>query len=114
MLEKIAKLDAAVVKALLLAFAGLLGTLLDTVGLIDPTTFGVKAAGIVDAVSNFLIAVGLAWAMYARVNLPTPPISDTAVAKTAALMKKQGGGARPLCLALVLAMLIPVLGSIAG
>lgn len=101
MLDKIAKLDAAVIRALLVAVAGLIGVVLSFFG-IDEAAFGQKAERVIDALSMVLIAGGLAWAAYARVNLPTPPISDSAVTKTLDLMKKQGGSIRVLFAALLL------------
>jgi hypothetical protein len=92
MLDKIAKLDAAVVKALLVAIVGLIGSILGALG-VNEDAFGTRAAVIVEALSNVLIAFGVFWGLYARINLPTPPVSDAAVAKTRELMqqKNQGG-----------------------
>lgn len=103
MLEKIAKLDAAVIKALLLAFVGLIGVVAGLFG-VDEVAFGAKASRLVDSISTLLIAGGLAWAAYARVNLPTPPISDKAVQKTRELVSKQGGFVRLLLLAALLGL----------
>lgn len=122
MLEKIAKLDAAVVRALLVAVVGLIGTILSFFG-VDEAAFGEKGQRLVDGISTLLIAAGVFWAMYARINQPTPPLSDTAVAKTQQLLAQgklqerksaQGGFARPLMLALLLAIAVPVVATSSG
>lgn len=90
MLQKIALMDAAVIRGLLVAVVGLLGLVLSFFG-VDENLFSDKAERVVDALMLVLTAGGLFWAGWARVSLPTPPVSDKAVAKTVALMHKQGG-----------------------
>lgn len=123
MLEKIAKLDAAVVRALLVAIVGLIGTILSLFG-VDEVAFGEKGQRVVDGLSTLLIAAGVFWAMYARINQPTPPLSDTAVAKTQQMLAQgslqerkpptQGGFARPLALAFLLAIAVPAVATLSG
>lgn len=122
MLEKIAKLDAAVVRALLVAVVGLIGTVLSFFG-IDEAAFGEKGGRLVDGISTLLIAAGVFWAMYARINQPTPPLSDNAVAKTQQLIAQgklqetkppQGGFVRPLMLAFLLGLAVPMVAMVSG
>lgn len=46
----------------------------------------------VDKILDLASVLATAWAAYARARQPTPPLSDAAVAKTAALAAKSGGG----------------------
>ena len=75
-------LDSAVMRALLVATAGVIGVLLSFFG-VDEALFSEKAARLIDALSILLTAGGVAWAAYARAKLPTPPITDKAVERTA-------------------------------
>lgn len=75
-------LDSHVMRALLVAAAGVIGVVLSFFG-IDEALFTQRAARLIDAVSILLTAGGVAWAAYARAKLPTPPISEKAVERTA-------------------------------
>lgn len=104
-MDNIAKLDSQVVRALLVAIAGLIGTVASFFG-INEATFGEAAGRIIDAVCLLLTAGGAFWAMWARLYLPTPPLTDAAAAATEERLRAsgEGGFARPLLLALLLAV----------
>jgi hypothetical protein len=87
MLDKIAKLDAAVIRALLVAAVGVLGVVLGFFG-VNEDVFNAQAARFVDALSLLFTAGGVAWAAWARINLPNPPLSDKAVTKSQAMVTK--------------------------
>lgn len=89
MLDKIAKLDAHVIRALLVVFVGFIGTVGGTLGFLDPDKFSAAALKIVEGISELLIGLGVAYAWYARTYMPTPPISDHAVKKTIEKMGSQ-------------------------
>lgn len=88
MLETISKLDAAVVKALLVAIAGLVGVVLSFFG-VNEELFNDRAARLVEAFSTLLTAFGVAWALWARIKLPTPPVSEEAATKTRQMLVQQ-------------------------
>jgi hypothetical protein len=110
MLEKISMLDSQVIRALLLAITGLVGLILSFFG-VDEGWFSERATRVVDAVLLIITTGGVLWAGYARRYLPTPPITDTAVAKTEAKMASahpEGGFVRPGLLVALLAFSLPV------
>ncbi len=111
MLEKILLLESGVIRGLLVAFVGLVGSLASLFG-VDEALFGAKAGPIVDGIVALLAAGGLFYAAWARATKPNPPITETAVAKTAERLKaEQGGFARPgVLLALSLACLAAAFG----
>jgi hypothetical protein len=74
-------LDSQIMRALLVAAAGVIGVVLSFFG-VDEALFTERAARLIDALSLLLTAGGVAWAAYARAKLPTPPISDKAVQRT--------------------------------
>jgi hypothetical protein len=88
MLQKIAKLDAAVLKALLLVIVGFIAQVASIFGLFDAEVFKGKAEDLVEAISVLLIGLGAFWAWYARVYQPTPPLSDIAVQKTQEMVQQ--------------------------
>lgn len=118
MLDKIAKLDSQVVRAMLVAIVGMVTSLIAGFGL-DTTELTTKSQAIIDGIGNALTAFGVAWGLWARINNPNPPLSDKAVVKTEQMVAQgklqttnaphtQGGFARPLMLALLLAVAAPV------
>lgn len=113
MLSKIAMLDSAVIRALLLAVTGLIGLILSFFG-VSEALFSEKAVRLVDALLLVLTTGATLYAAYARATKPTPPITDEAVAKTIQMVHKQGGFARAFMLAFVLAIATPVFLSVAG
>ena len=82
MLEKIAKLDAAVIRGVLVTAVPVLAMLLNLIFGVDDKLFSEKAAGFIEAVMTLWTAIGLAYIAYARITKPTPPISDTAIIAT--------------------------------
>jgi len=105
-MDNIAKLDSQVVRALLVAIAGLAGIIASYFG-ISEEVFNEQAVRIIDAACLIMTTGGAAWAMWARLYLPTPPLTDAAAAKTEDRIR-QGGFARPLMLAALLAVAAPV------
>lgn len=105
MLKQISMMEAGVIRGLLVAIVGVLGLVLRLFG-VDVDAFSDKAEQFIDALMALLAAGGLFYAGYSRVTKPTPPISDEATQKTAAMLRKQGGHVSPALLAtLVLTML---------
>lgn len=82
MLEKIAKLDAAVIRGVLVTAVPILAMLLNVIFGIDEKLFSEQAGKFIEAVMTFLAAIGLAYIAWARINKPTPPLSDNAIIKT--------------------------------
>lgn len=81
MLEKIAMLDSRVLRALLVAFAGLVGAILRAFG-VGSDLFEKNIMELIDQVMLVLTTLAVVYAAYARINHPNPPLSDTAVEKT--------------------------------
>jgi hypothetical protein len=65
--------DAATMRALLVAAAGLIGVVAGLFG-VDEALFAAKAAKVIEALSTLLAVGGVAWAAIARTRQPTPPI----------------------------------------
>lgn len=78
--------DSAVVKALLLAIVGLAGVIASFFG-IDEALFNEKAQRVVDALLLLATAGGIFWALYGRLFMRTPPLTQAAVKAT---MKHEG------------------------
>lgn len=72
-LTAIAWYDAATMRALLVAAAGLIGVIAGLFG-VDEALFSDKAAKVVDALSTLLTMAGIVWAGIARARHPTPPV----------------------------------------
>jgi hypothetical protein len=85
MLEKISKLDSAVLRALLVAFVGLVGAILRAFG-VGSEMFDKSAMELVDQVMLFITACAVLYAAYARISKPNPPLSDRAVTETQRLV----------------------------
>ncbi len=96
-------LDSQVIRAALLALVGLIGLILSFFG-VDEALFGAKAERVVEALLLVLTTGSVLWAAYARATKPTPPITETAAAKTAEMERQQGGYARPAMLGVLLAV----------
>lgn len=88
MLEKIAKLDAAVIRGVLVTLVPVLGILLNSIFGIDEKLFSERAGQAIDALMAFVAALGLAYIAYARINKPSPPLSDNAIIKTQEMIKE--------------------------
>jgi hypothetical protein len=123
MLEVIKKLDSATIRGLIVATIPLLVLIASFFG-VDEALFQAKLEGIGEKLVALVSLLGVAWAAYARIFQPTPPLSQTAQIKTAQMLAEgkiaevappaanaQKGFVRPLMLAFVLA--IGVLGTIA-
>ena len=90
MLEKIALLDSHVIRALLVAIVGVIGTALSFFG-VNEAVFDAGAARLVDAIMILMTAGGVFYAAYARATKPTPPITESAVDQTRAMVAQQVG-----------------------
>lgn len=113
MLDVIKKLDAATIKALAAATIPLLALIATLFGM-DEKAFNIKADQVVQILLAFVTLGGIAWAAWARLFKPTPPLTQTALDKTRELIdkgeldvlpvppKKQGGFALPRLLASLL------------
>lgn len=82
MLDKIAKLDAAVIRGVLVAAVPVLALLLNAVLGLDEHLVTERAGQIIESLMTLWAALGLVYIAWARINKPTPPLSDTAVIKT--------------------------------
>jgi hypothetical protein len=122
MLEVIKKLDSATIRGLIVATVPLLVLIASFFG-IDEAIFQAKLEGIGEKLVALVSLLGVAWAAYARIFQPTPPLSESAQIKTAEMLAagklaevappptpSQKGFARPLMLAFVLA--IGVIGTV--
>jgi len=99
-------LKSQVIRAVLVALAGLVGLILRKLGLGFDEAF---ANQLVDAVLLLITTVAAAWAGVARARLPTPPLTQVAADKTAIREAKedrarQGGYARPAMLVITAAI----------
>lgn len=115
MLEVIKKLDSATIRGLLVATIPLLVLIASFFG-IDEAIFQAKLEGIGEKIVALVSLLGVAWAAYARIFQPTPPLTETAKIKTAQMLSEgklaqvpppsnaQQGFVRPLMLAVMLAI----------
>lgn len=87
MLEKISKLDSQVLRALFVAAAGLIGTIASYFG-VSEEVFGRESGRLVDALLLLLSTGGIAWAAYARISKPNPPLSDQALVRTEEMVQE--------------------------
>lgn len=81
LLDKISKMDSHVLRGLMVAGVGLVGSVVALFGHISAAQFMAKALPVIDSADVLLGAAGLAWAAYARVNLPNPPLSNGAIVR---------------------------------
>lgn len=114
MLEVIKKLDAGTVRGLIVATIPLLVLIASFFG-IDEAVFQAKLEGFGEKLVAFVSLAGIAWAYYARVFSPTPPLSETAKQRTAEMLaagklketpppNREGGFIQAAMLALMLAI----------
>lgn len=87
MLDKIAKLDAAVIRGVLVTLVPVLAMLLNAIFGIDEHLFSEKAGEAIEALMALLASLGLAYIAWARITKPTPPISDAALIATDEMIK---------------------------
>lgn len=80
-MKSIPLLDSQVIRAALLALVGLLGLILSFFG-VSEAAFGEHATRLVDALLLVITTGSVLWAGYARATKPTPPLTNTAAAKT--------------------------------
>lgn len=105
MLKQIALMEAGVIRGLLVSIVGILGLIASLFG-VDAAAFGQEASKFVDALSSLLASGGAAYALYARITKPTPPLTDESERRTATLVAKQGGSAVPSLLAMLALALV--------
>jgi len=82
-MNMIGKLDSQVIRAVLVALAGLVGLILRKFGVADES-FDQAARDIIDALLLLLTTGSVLYAGYARAYKPTPPITETAKVATEA------------------------------
>lgn len=87
MLGKIAKLDAAVIRGVLVTMVPVLAMLINAIFGIDEKIVSEFAGKLIEALMALFAAIGLAYIAWARINKPTPPLSETAVTKTEAMIR---------------------------
>jgi hypothetical protein len=108
MLEVIKKLDSGTIRGLIVATIPLLVLLGSFFG-VDEAVFKANLEGWGEKLVALASLAGVAWAAYARVFKPTPPLTETAAKATQDMIQsqgkaKQGGMARAGMLALILAL----------
>ena len=81
MLQIIKALDSATIKGLIVATIPLLVLIASFFG-IDEAVFKAELEGWGEKIVALVSLAGVAWAAYARVLQPTPPLSETAQIKT--------------------------------
>lgn len=81
MLDVIKKLDSATIKALAVATVPLLALIGTFLG-VDEAVFKAKAEVVVQGLLAFVTLGGIAWAAWARLFKPNPPLTEAAVDKT--------------------------------
>lgn len=110
MLDKIAKLDSGIIRALLVAGAAFIGGILRLFGVVDEKSFNDTAIHVIDLGITFLGAAAGLYIAYARINLPTPPLSDAAVLKSQQMAdKQQQGGFTSVRLLIALSTVMAIL-----
>lgn len=108
MLEIIKKLDSGTVRGLIVATIPLLVLIASFFG-VDEALFQAKLEGWGEKLVSFVTLFGIAWAAYARVFKPTPPLTEKAAQATQAMLQeqersRQGGFVRAGMLALILTL----------
>jgi len=88
MLEIMKKLDSGTIRGLIVATIPLLVIIASLFG-VDESVFQAKLEGWGEKIVAIVALGGVAYAAYARVFNPTPPISETAARKTEALIAQQ-------------------------
>jgi hypothetical protein len=104
-MDKIGMLDSAVIRALLLAVAGLVGLILSFFG-VTQEMFDAQSSRVIDAVLLVITTGSAFYAMWSRARHATPPITDAAVKATEQRVAqetadKQGGRASVSLLSLI-------------
>lgn len=110
-MKQIGFLDSNIIRALLVALAGLVGMVVTKLGLQFDDKFW---ADMIDAGLLVLTTGAALYAAWSRTNQPTPPISDTAVARTEERTKKEGGFARPGMLGFLCVLALATAAGCAG
>lgn len=102
-------LESQVIRALLVSLGALIGLVVTKLGYTFDDEFYAK---LTDAALTLLIAGASLWAMWARATKPTPPLTESAAAKSAAraASELQGGFARTWALAALVALSITACG----
>jgi hypothetical protein len=120
MLEIIKKLDAGTVRGLIVATIPLLVLIASFFG-VDEAVFQAKLEGWGEKLVALVSLGGIAWAYYARVFKPTPPLTETAAKATQERLmqeqgsreKDQGGFAHPAVLMFLSTLLLMVVAGCA-
>lgn len=87
-MKQISATDSQVIKACAIACVGLIGLVASFFGG-DASKIEMDGEKLVNAGLLVLTTGSVAWAMYARITKPNPPISGGAVQKQADLIQKQ-------------------------
>lgn len=111
MLDIIKKLDSGTIRGLIVATIPLL-VLIGSLFGVDEAVFKASLEGWGEKLVALVSLAGVAWAAYARVFKPTPPLTEQAAQATQAMLQKQasppagkqGGFVRAGMLALILAL----------
>lgn len=103
-------LKSQVIRAVIVALLGLAGIIARKLGYSFDDDFQNQLA---DAILLIVTTIATAWAGWARATKPTPPLTQTAAAKTEAVeaAKMQGGFARPAVLGVAFVLGLGVLGA---
>lgn len=89
MLNKMAFLDAGVIRGVLSAAIPVVVLILKAMFGLDEDKLTADLSRLVDSIMSLWIAISLAYIAYSRAAYPTPPITETAVKKTAEKISMQ-------------------------
>lgn len=103
MLKVIGMLDAGTVRGLIVATVPLLVLIASFFG-VDEAVFKANLEGWGEKAVALVSLAGVAWAAYARVFKPTPPVTETAAKATQERLQKEGGFAKAGMLAVLLGL----------
>lgn len=88
MLEKIALLDSQTIRALIVAFVGVVGMICSFFGVSEAVFSSEKAEKLADGVATLVTLFGVLWAGWARATRPSPPLTEKAVEATKVAVQK--------------------------
>lgn len=82
MLEKVALLDSTVIRALVVAFVGVVGMICSFFGVSEALFADDRVQRLADGIATLFTLGGVVWAAWARATKPTPPLTQMAVDQT--------------------------------